>query len=308
MSANARPSAVLLGADAGVSHSTVVIGTVDLTILGRADGPGAAMKPGGAAASAVVLAETARRAASQTGSDLPVDRAVVGSACAGRAQGQGELGAALVQAGMAQRVRVMADAEIALSTAFADGTGIIVSAGTGSIAYARDPAGQLHRAGGYGWQLGDEGGGYWLGRQALDVAARAQDGRGEGSTLLARLLGALGLQHFDDLVRWSVTATPAQMAALAPHVLNAAREGEGVARQAVEDAAHELVELAAVLIPHFPGTGPVPVAIAGGLLLPQAPLTAAFRARRAAALTRARLVPDKIDSAVGALKLAAELV
>src|SRR6059036_1381767 len=141
----------------------------------------------------------------------------------------------------------MADGEVALSTAFADGTGIIVSAGTGSVAYARDPAGELRRAGGYGWQLGDQGGGYWLGRRALDVAARSQDGRGEGSTLLARLLGALGLQHFDDLVRWAATATPAQMAALAPHVLNAAREGEVVARQAVDDAARELVELVAVL-------------------------------------------------------------
>src|SRR2546425_10345705 len=89
MSANARPSAVLLGADAGGSHSTVVIGTVDLTILGRADGPGAAMKPGGAAASAVVLAETARRAASQAGIDLPVERAVVGAAGGGRAPGDG---------------------------------------------------------------------------------------------------------------------------------------------------------------------------------------------------------------------------
>src|SRR2546425_9953348 len=151
----------------------------------------------------------------------------------------------------------MADAEIALSTAFADGTGIIVSAGTGSIAYARDPSGELHRAGGYGWQLGDEGGGYWLGRRALDVAARSRDGRGEGSTLLARLLGALGLQHFDDLVRWTATATPAQMAALAPHVLNAAREGEGVARQAGDDAARELVEVAEGLARHFPGSGPV---------------------------------------------------
>src|SRR2546426_8424082 len=90
------------------------------------------------------------------------------------------------------------------------------------------------------------------------------------------------------------------MAALAPHVLNAAREGEGVARQAVDDAARELVELVEVLAPHFPGTGPVSVAIAGGLLLPQSPLTTAFRERLAAALKRARLVPDKIDSAVGA--------
>jgi len=201
----------------------------------------------------------------------------------------------------------MADAEIALSTAFADGTGIIVSAGTGSIAYARDPAGQLHRAGGYGWQLGDEGGGYWLGRRALDVAARAQDGRGEGSTLLARLLGPLGLQTFDDLVRWTATATPAQVAALAPHVLNAAREGEVVAQRAVEDAARELVALVLTLERYYPGTAPVPVAIAGGLLLAQSPLAAAFRARLAEQSQRARIVSNRVDTPVGALKLAAEM-
>jgi N-acetylglucosamine kinase-like BadF-type ATPase len=301
-----RQTAVSLGADAGGSHSTVVIGT-ETGVLGRADGPGAAMRPSGAAKSAAVLTETARRAAAQAGVDLPVERAVVGAAGAGRAQEQAELEAALIDAGVARRVRVLADGEVALATAFGTGPGILLNAGTGSIAYARDPAGELHRAGGYGWQLGDEGGGYWLGRRALDVAARSQDGRGEGSTLLARLLGALGLQHFDDLVRWSATATPAQMAALAPHVLNAAREGEGVARQAVDDAARELVELVAVLVRHFPGTAPVPVAVAGGLLLPQSPLTAAFGTRLGTALKRARLVPDRIDSALGALRLAAEL-
>ena len=300
-----RPSAVFLGADAGGSHSTVVIGSAQ-QVLGRADGPGAAMRPGGAAASAAVLADTARRAAAQAAIELPVDGAVVGAAGAGREQEQAELAAALVAAGVARRVRVLADGAVALSTAFSGGPGILVNAGTGSIAFARDPAGELHRAGGYGWQLGDEGGGYWLGRRALDVAARAHDGRGEGSTLLARLLGAMGLQHFDDLVRWTATATPAQVAALAPHVLNAAREGEVVARRVVDDAAAELVELVATLLRYFPDTGPVAVAIAGGLLLPQSPLTAALR-DRLAGLKRTHLVPDRIDSALGALKLAAEL-
>src|SRR2546430_14331772 len=79
-------TAVLLGADAGGSHSTVAIGREDGTVLGRAEGPGAAMRPGGAAASAVVLVDTARRAATQAGVSLPVDRAVVGAAGAGRAQ------------------------------------------------------------------------------------------------------------------------------------------------------------------------------------------------------------------------------
>jgi N-acetylmuramic acid 6-phosphate etherase len=302
-----RPGAVVLGADAGGSHSTVVIGLADGRVLGRADGPGASMKPGNGAASAAVLAETARRAAAQAGIELPADRALVGAAGAGRAQEQAELAAALRETGVVRRVHVVADGEVALTTAFERGAGVIVNAGTGSIAYARDPQGQLHRAGGYGWQLGDEGGGYWLGRRALDAAARAQDGRGEGSTLLARLLGALGLQHFDDLVRWTATATPAQVAALAPHVLNAAREGEAVAQRAVDDAARELVGLVVTLERHFPGTGPVPVAITGGLLLPHSPLTAAFRQRLGAELKRARLVPNRIDLAVGALKLAAEL-
>src|SRR3989442_10425020 len=130
MSASARPSAVLLGADAGGSPSTVVIGTVDLTILGRADGPGAAMKPGGAAASAVVLAETARRAASQTGIDLPVDRAVVGAAGASPRPGAGGGEAPPGQAGPAPRGPVLAGAEDPLSTPIAHPAGIILQAGT----------------------------------------------------------------------------------------------------------------------------------------------------------------------------------
>jgi len=266
------------------------------------------MKPGGAPASAAVLSETGRRAAAQGDVDLPVERALVAAAGAGRAQERADLEAALVQAGLARRVRVMADGEVALSTAFADGTGIIVSAGTGSIAYARDPAGQLHRAGGYGWQLGDEGGGYWLGRRALDVAARAQDGRGEGSTLLARLLGALGLRTFDDLVRWTATASPAQVAALAPHVLNAAAEGEVVAQRVVEDAARELVALVVTLERHYPGTGPVPVAMTGGLLVAHSPLADAFRTRLAAQSKRARPVKTRVDTPLGALQLAVRMV
>src|SRR5205823_13770966 len=230
-SMTSRP-AVFLGADAGGSHSSVVVGS-PAQVLGRADGPGAAMRPGGAAASAAVLADTARRAAAQAGIPLPGNAAVVGAAGAGRRQEQAELEAALVEAGVARRVRVLADGEVALTTAFARGPGVLVNAGTGSIAYARAPDGEIHRAGGYGWQLGDEGGGYWLGRRALELAARAQDGRGEGSTLLARLLAALGL--------------------------------------------------------------------------PQSPLTAALRERLAAGFKRARLLPERIDAALGALKLAADL-
>src|SRR3989449_4410517 len=87
-----RPSVALLGADAGGSHSTVVIGLADGRLLGRAEGPGASMKPGNATASAAVLAETARRAAAQAALALPVDRAVVGAAGGGPAPDQAKSG------------------------------------------------------------------------------------------------------------------------------------------------------------------------------------------------------------------------
>src|SRR2546426_485172 len=268
------------------------------------------MKPGNATASAAVPAEAARRAAAQAALALPVDRAVVGAAGAGRAQEQAELESALRDVGLARQVRVLADAEVALSAAFGRGPGVLVNAGTGSIAYARDPHGGLHRAGGYGWQLGDEGGGYWLGRRALEAAAWAQDGRGEGSTVLARLLAALGLQHFDDLVRWTATATPAQVAALAPHVLNAAREGETVAQRIVADAALELSQLVRALTRHFSGRDAIKMATIGGLLRPGSPLLTALRANIATDMPRARISEGggTVDAPVGALRLAAQLL
>src|SRR5438034_8926379 len=116
-----RPSDFFLGADAGGSHTTVVIGTADLTILGRADGPPAAMKPGGAPASAAVLSETGRRAAFQGSVDLPVERAVVAAAGAGRPQERADLEAALVQAGLRRSVRGLARGQVGASSSVRDG-------------------------------------------------------------------------------------------------------------------------------------------------------------------------------------------
>jgi glucosamine kinase len=302
-----RQSHVLLGVDSGGSHTAVVVGDRAGRELARAEGPGSAMRPGGAERSAAVILEVARRAASQAGVSLPAAVAVVGAAGAGRAPEREALAAALVATGAAERVDVRGDIEIALAAAFGDGPGVMVNAGTGSIAYARAPDGHLYRAGGYGWQLGDEGGGYWLGRRALAAAARAQDGLEESSTLLERLLVALGLQAFDDLIRWTATATPAQVAALAPHVLNAAREGETVAQRAVEDAAAELAGLVQALMRRFPGTTTVAVATAGGLLRPGSPLLAALRARFGTDAPRARLANGPVDAPAGALRLATQL-
>lgn len=293
---------VLLGVDAGGSHTTVVVADARLQVHARVDGPASAMRPGGGQQSAAVITATVRRALTQAGQEPPVAWLGVGAAGAGRDVEQGELEEALLAAGLAGDVKVVSDGEAALRSAFGVEPGMLISAGTGSIAYARDPSGRLHRAGGYGWQMGDEGGGYWLGRRALGAAGAQRDGRGEGSTLSSRLLGALGLRDFDDLVRWAATATPGQVAALAPHVVSAAREGERVAQAILADGAAALGDLVRVMLTRFRNAGPVPLAAGGGLLRADSPLLVALRANLAG--DPVAIVARPVDPALGVLTLA----
>jgi len=68
--------------------------------------------------------------------------------------------------GFKAQVIVVNDALVALVAGAGDAPGVVVVAGTGSIAYGRDSAGRAARAGGWGYLLGDEGGGFWIGRAA----------------------------------------------------------------------------------------------------------------------------------------------
>jgi N-acetylglucosamine kinase-like BadF-type ATPase len=100
------------------------------------------------------------------------------------------------------------------------------------------------------------------------------------------------------------------VAALAPHVLNAAKEGETVAQRAVDEAGTELAQLVKILTRHFPGTDTIRVATTGGLLRVGSPLLAALRTRLGTEIPRARLgdTSASVDAPIGALRLAAQLL
>ncbi len=299
---------VLVGVDAGASRTTALVGPEAGDPLARAGGPGGAVRPGEVGAAASVIAETVGRALEAAGvDDLP--RAVlVGAAGAGSSAAREALGAALLPLlGAVPTLRVTTDAEIALAAAFGAGSGIVVSAGTGSIAFARDPEGNLHRAGGLGWRLGDEGSGYALGRAALRAVARAADGRGPPTALSERLRRRLGTPDLDALVAWSLTAPPAAVAELAIDACEAARAGDREAGALVEQTAHDLADLVLALAARWPAPAPVPVAASGGLLQPDSPVRGALGARLSAALPATRLRNDQIDPALGALALARAL-
>ncbi|HXE56786.1 MAG TPA: BadF/BadG/BcrA/BcrD ATPase family protein, partial [Gemmatimonadales bacterium] len=260
---------LLVGADVGGTKTAVAVAE-DGRLLASVVGRGAALKPGRALLAASLVAEVVRQALAEAGRSV-ADVLVVGAAGAGRAADRDELYAALRAERLAERVVVTTDVEIALAAAFGDGPGIVVTAGTGSIAIGRTADGGLRRVGGYGWQMGDEGSGYAIGRAALQAVSRAHDGRGPDTRLSDRLFAPARVGDFDGLVRWAASASPSEVAALAPAVLEAATE-DPVARRIAGDAAAELALLARSLLAHFGPSPAVPLALGGSLLAPGRPL------------------------------------
>lgn len=292
---------ILIGADVGGSKTAVGVSDGE-KILARADGAGAAIRPGRALASAAVIAEVVRRGLAGAGR-LSGDVLYVGAAGAGREPEREELRKALRGENLATTVMVSTDIEIALAAMFDEGSGIVVSAGTGSVAVGRDRTGKQHRIGGYGWQMGDEGSGYAIGRAALGAVSRAADGRSPRTALSERVLTASRSDSFDALIRWAAGASPAEVAALAPHVLDVAAHGDPLAQGICDYAARELTQLAVCLVPVMDLQLPVGVALTGGLLSADGPLRRSVLARLKED-TNLAPIETRVDAVEGAIRLA----
>ncbi|MFZ9689712.1 MAG: N-acetylglucosamine kinase [Phycisphaerales bacterium] len=287
---------IILGADVGGTSSRVALFTHGAE-HGRHEGTGGPMRAGRGADLARELAALARPLLAREGS-ARADVLVVGASGAGREQERQELQQALEAERLAWKVVITTDAELARAAAFEGGPGVLLIAGTGSIALARRADGEVHRVGGLGWRMGDQGSAHWLGQQALAAVGRMHDHLGPITHLAEALCTAAGVSGIAGLVRWSTTATPAVGARLGPHVVSCADRGDAVASEIVREAVSWLVRLVEAA-----GGGRLPVALSGGLLAPDR----ALRTRVEAALVAHGLGPvctAPIDPCRGALPLA----
>ena len=269
----ARPRALVAGVDGGGSKTRTLVADEAGRVLGTADGPASAVRAGahggGADYSADVVAAGVRDALTAAGlADARVQALVAGVAGTGREPERAALWQALSARDVADEVRVVPDAAIALDDAFGDGPGVLLIAGTGSVAFARGPDGTFARTGGWGPVLGDEGSGGWLGRRALNMAVASSDGREPETALLDALLTALELDEPAGLIAWAARAQPVDFAALAPVIGRVAAGGDLRANSlltlAVEELAIHVRTLARRLFADERAA--VPVALAGGLL------------------------------------------
>lgn len=165
----------------------------------------------------------------------------------------------------ATRVWVFNDMDLVYRAHFAPGEGLVVYAGTGSVAYSIAPDGTVYRAGGHGYLIGDEGAGFWIGKTALRHLMRWHDaGLDTTSYPLARhLYAVLGGRDWPRIREYVYGGGRQAVAALAPAVGRAAEEGDETATQVLLQAGRELADLALTLRHRL---GPLPVVLCGGAL------------------------------------------
>lgn len=159
-------------------------------------------------------------------------------------------------------VAVGDDAESAQLGAFDGAAGIVVIAGTGSAAFGRSSDGRSCRVGGHGYLLGDEGGGYWVGNQAVRRALASAD----GTAVAAPGLEALVRKHFDvgevSEVEGVIYAAPTDRAALAGLLPALATVDDPAVTAIFHEAAASLASLVTAVRDRL---GSLPVAMIGGV-------------------------------------------
>jgi N-acetylglucosamine kinase-like BadF-type ATPase len=189
--------------------------------------------------------------------------------------------------------------------ALAGQPGIVLIAGTGAVAYGRTSTGITARAGGLGYLLSDEGGGFDIGLQGLRAAVRAADGRGPHTSLADRFLA-----HFDKATLEEVASdlyahpeSRAVIARLCRIVAQEAQAGDPAAREIMATAGEELARCVAAVARQLNWTNPL-VSPTGGVIQAGKTILDPLRRRLQAMLPEASLAPARYPPVVGAVLLA----
>jgi glucosamine kinase len=152
------------------------------------------------------------------------------------------------------------DATIAQLGAFAGGPGIVVIAGTGSVAVGWPGKGRITRVGGHGFLLGDEGSGYWIGREAITAALQSRDGTGPANGLPEVVERACGTRLEELVVRVHSDVTDRTLVSKVARALSTS--SDPAARAILDSATDHLIAMATAL---RKTVGDLPVAMVGGI-------------------------------------------
>lgn len=300
---------LLLGVDGGGTKTRAVVTDARQNILGEGlAGPSNPLRVGIGKAAANVRAaiKEACRAAGVKLSQIVATE--VGLAGVRGAEIRASMHRALADLNLPE-LEIVTDADTALFGATGGRPGLVIIAGTGSICCGINAQGQQECAGGWGPLAGDEGSGSWIARSALQAVARASDGRGPDTALTAAACRFFAVTT-PEAVMLEInqpTLTNDRMAAFARFTIEAAQDGDQVARAILAEAGRVLGVAAATVIRKLRmRQEKFQVAYVGGVFAAGELLLAHLRAEVAKIAPDAYLAPPRMNPAVAAARMAQE--
>ena len=294
---------IVVGIDAGASKTRAFAVDRAGTVVGRGAGGGGNLltspDPQGAIAAALAEALGGR------GADAVVLSCAGGDRETERARGQ-EILTRLAPPGA--KLLVTHDAIAALYAGNPTGCGVVLIAGTGSIAYGRNEEGEEDRAGGWGYLIGDEGSAVWCGLEALRAISHAVDGRGAPTRMTALLFQQLGVGEFSDVLPHLYGRPhPAPAIGAATRALaSASAEGDAIANAILQRGSNALARAATVVALTL-GLSAGPVYLAGGAFENLSLLQRLVQLDLLGLLPQATVEPVREEPAMGAARLASAL-
>jgi N-acetylglucosamine kinase-like BadF-type ATPase len=314
MTAHAEPAGratgLVLGIDGGGSRCTAVLAEADpdgVRELGRGHGgPANAVSAGFETAAANVATAVAAAFAAAARPPEPVASACLGFAGAGRVDIRDRWVAWARDRHLADRVEVVPDGVSAFGSSGPPAWGLVVVSGTGSIVWGRGLAGDLHRCGGRGGLIGDEGSGHAIAIAGLRAASRSADGWGPPTALAEAATRRFEVAAPTDLPAALAESemTRGRLATFAPDVVGLAEAGDAEARRIIAEAAADLGGQSLAVARRLDlRSGEDPLRLTGGLLC-HAPLLSdglvAWLSAAGFAPVSVTLVPDLALAAASA--------
>lgn len=296
-----------LGIDGGGTKTQVAICDETGRVLGMGLGSASGIDSVGADAAAVSIGAAVDAARDQAGlPDASFDGVFFGMAGVVSTADRDIVRDVAHQLQLGAAIHVDHDIRIALAGGLSGRPGIALIAGTGSSCFGMNAAGERWQSGGWGHLISDEGSSYWLGWNAIRLAAGAGDGRWQ-TALYAPVLRQLGIADVADLHQRLYTQgiSKAEIAGFAPLVMEIAAAGDVLAQQLIRQGTRELAQMVAAVARQLGwASAPCEVTLTGGLWRAGDVVLAPFRAALAEMAPQADIVMPELPPVLGACVLA----
>jgi len=240
-----------------------------------------------------------------------VEMIVIGAAGAGRKEDAEKLRKAIIKKLKDEKIFVksliiIGDHEIALKAAFPNSPGCILIAGTGSIIYGKDSKNKIHRIGGFGRMIGDEGSGHSIGRKGLQVVSKHLDGRNKKTKILELLDKKYKINSSEELIK-KVYKENFDVASVAEIVLHAAAKKDRTALRILDEESDELIDHIKAILQKM-RVKKINISFAGSLLTNKNVYSNMLKKKIKASLPSVKIVKPKFSPVEGAILIAKEML